>query len=264
MGSILNVISNCKDDLVSYSITLKSLHSIKDKIRLISVIKCKENFVEDFKKISEPFKNKILIFNADNGLYNALNIAIKNIDMKLPFICLHSGDLIFEKSKAFLIKLLSKPMSKKTIYLFNTYFFNLKDQNLEELSSNNDTFYEIRNLVRREPLNFFLRNIYLFFSYNNHQSIIYSPDMSYLKFNESVGLAADLLYNHYAYKKANKIYRYNKILSIFNKNGISSVSRKEEKIKSRLIILSKKPNIIFDQRFLKGFIAILIKKMLSN
>ena len=262
MKTLLNVVSNCKDNLLDYQITLNSLYSLKDQIRLISVIRCKENFIEDFKKLSEPFKNKILIFNSDNGLYNALNLGLKKIDKKLPFICLHSGDLIFEKNKDFLINLLSQKMSKNTIYLFNTYFFNLEEQNLKKLASNTRGTYTIKNLVRREPSNNIFRRIYLFFSYNNHQSIIYSPDMCNLEFNENVGLTADLLYNHKAYKNADRKIRFNKILSIFNKNGLSSTSPKEEKIKSRFLILFHHPSILLDQRFLKGLVAILLKKLI--
>ena len=259
MKNLLNIISNCKDDLIHYKITLNSIYSLKDQIRLISVIKCEENQVEDFNRLAEPFKNKVLIFNSDKGLYNALNLALKKIDKKLPFLCLHSGDLIFEKNKEFLVKLLSDPIPQSTIYLFNTYFFNLKDQNLKELVENRIFDNSLKNLIKREPSNFFLRKIYLFFSYNNHQSTIYSPDMYYLKFNEKVGFASDLLYNHNAYKKAKKIIRFNKTLSIFNKNGISSKSRKLEKIKSRFLILLNHPSIIFDQRFLKGLVVILLK-----
>ena len=262
LKTLLNVITNCKNNPLDYEITLNSLHSLKDKIRLISVIRCEENFVEDFKKLSEPFKNKSLIFNSDNGLYNALNIGIKKIDKKLPFICLHSGDLIFEKNKDFLINLLSQKMPKNTMYLFNTYFFNLKDQNLKKLATNTKEPYAIKNLVKREPSNNILRSIYLFFSYNNHQSIIYSPDICNLEFNENVGLTADLLYNHKAYKNADRKIRFNKILSIFNKNGLSSTAPKEEKIKSRFLILFHHPSILLDQRFLKGLIAILLKKLI--
>ncbi len=264
MKTLLNVISNCKDSPLDYEITLNSLYSLKDQIRLISVIRCEENFVEDFKRLSEPFKNKSLIFNSDNGLYNALNLGLKKIDKKLPFICLHSGDLILEKNKDFLINLLSQKMSKSTMYLFNTYFFNLRDQNLKKLVSNTKGTYAIKNFVKREPSNNILRWIYLFFSYNNHQSIIYSPDMCNLEFNENVGLAADLLYNHNAYRKSKRKIRFNKILSIFNKNGLSSTASKEEKIKSRFLILYNHPSIILDQRFLKGLIAILIKKIIEK
>ena len=80
MKPFLNVITNCKDNPLDYEITLNSLYSLKDQIRLISVIRCEENFIEYFKKLSEPFKNKSLIFNSDNGLYNALNLGLKNID----------------------------------------------------------------------------------------------------------------------------------------------------------------------------------------
>ena len=112
MTTLLNVISNCKDDLIYYSITLNSLNSIKDRIRLISVIRCEDNLIDDFKKVASPFKNKKIIFNSDNGLYNAINIGLREIDKKLPFLCLHSGDLLFDETKEFLIQLLNKPMSK--------------------------------------------------------------------------------------------------------------------------------------------------------
>ena len=264
MRTLLNVISNCKEDLVSYSITLNSLKDIRDNIRLISVIKCRLNDIEDFKREAEPFKNKKLIFNSDIGLYNAINIGINQIDKQLPFICLHSGDLLFDKNKKFLCNLLSKPMPKYSLYLFNTYVFNFNDQNLEDLKRKNKNSNYIKNLMKREPSNVFLRKIYLFFTYHIHQSIVYSPEMYSLRFNEDVGLVADLLYNHNAYKISKRIIRFDKFLSIFNKNGLSSMSLNKEKLKSRFLILSKYPFIIFDQRFLKGLIAIILKNIFSN
>ena len=98
MKPLLNVITNCKDNLIYYSITLNSLNSLKDRIRLISVIRCEDNLIDDFEKVALPFTNKKIIFNSDKGLYNALNIGLSQIDKNSPFICLHSGDLLFNKN----------------------------------------------------------------------------------------------------------------------------------------------------------------------
>ena len=264
LDSIINVITNCKDDIQSYSITLNSLYELKDKIKLISVIKCKEESINDFRKISERFSNTKIIFNKDNGLYNSINLALEELDKDLPFICLHSGDLLYNQNIPFLINLLSKPMQPKSLYLFSTYFFNIDEQNLDELSKPSKLFPKIKNLIKREPSNFILRKIYLFFSYNIHQSIIYSPDMHYLRFEENVGLASDILYNHKAYKKASKIIRLNKHLSIFNRNGLSSLAKSKEKLVSRFNIIAKFPFIVFDQRFIKGLIFNFIKSLLGK
>ena len=264
MKPLLNVISNCKDDLISYKITLNSLKSLKDRIRLISVIRCENNLIEDFKKVAAPFKNKKIIFNSDNGLYNAINIALDEVDNELPFLCLHSGDLLFNESKQLLEKLLKKPMFEYSLYLFSTYLFKLDNQNSKYLMEKPNNSVYVKNLIRREPENYILRRIYLFFTYNIHQSIIYSPEMSSLRFDENVGLAADILYNFKAYRISKKLIRLDTFLSIFNKNGLSSVSSIREKLKSRFLILSKSPMIFFDQRFFKGFISLFLKYLFMN
>ncbi len=263
MKPLLNIISNCKDDLNSYKITLNSLNSLKDRIRLVSVIRCKKDLIKDFKKAALPFKHKKIIFNSDSGLYNALNISMNLVDKNLPFLCLHSGDLLFDKNIPFLIELLSKPMSKYSMYLFSTYLFNIDYQNLKDLMEKPENSFYIKNFAPREPKNYFIRRIYLFFSYNLHQSIIYSPELNSLRFNENVGLAADILYNHKAYKISKKLVRFNKFLCFFNKNGLSSVSPIKEKIESRTLILFRNPTILFDQRFFKGCINITIKYLFN-
>ncbi len=264
MNTIINVITNCKEDIKSYSITLNSLYELRNKIKLISVIKCKEESIKDFIKVSEIFSYRKIIFNEDNGLYNSINLALEEIDKDLPFICLHAGDLIDYQSIPFIKNLLSKPMRPKSLYLFNTYFFNLNDQNFDKLIRPIKSSPKIKNLIKREPSNSILRKIFLFFYYNIHQSIIYSPEMNNLRFEENVGLAADILYNHKAYKRSHKIIRINKPLSIFNRNGVSSLAKSKEKLFSRINIILKYPYIIFDQRFLKGLIFIFIKLFIGK
>ena len=155
------------------------------------------------------FRNKILIYQTKNGIYNAMNLGIKKSTG--DYICVLNADDIFN-SNVIIEKVVKKILKNNecSIFLGNVVFFN--SENFKKISRNYSAKNFNKNLLKfgimpPHPGSFVKREIYL----------------KYGMYEESYKIAADFeFFLRIFYKNNNDFKKLNLLITRMKTGGISS------------------------------------------
>ena len=254
----LSVLSICKDSLKDFEYTLDSLLPISIYIELICVVRCQQNFFNDYLALLSNFPCFKISFNSDKSLYDAMNNCLMLKSASTPFLFLNSGDWLYSKSNSLLIQ------SASRIYPTNLICFESYSCATTPYSSNLTAVVSSSNFTLREPRSLFLKYIFRFLKFPCHQSILYGSAFSSLRFNIDSRISSDIFFNADAFRLSTSIFYIRSVLSIYNLEGISSTSSFSMRLSDRFKVLKSCPYYLFDSRILFGTSYLLLRFILNS
>jgi hypothetical protein len=250
------VLTICKDDFDGFSRTLQSIRPLHREIQLLCIVRCAGELKYLYEAQIAYFPFALAIFNQDSGLYNAMNLALDAKRQDLPYMFLNAGDFLPACSLQLFLSC-AKRIRSLDLFCFNTLVVDAKVVS--------GSVFDLELLVRenrgrmREPRSRFLSFLKRELMFPCHQSIIYGPGFSFLRFFEDSSYASDIFYNSNAFRASKAIFYSDRIMSCFDDSGVSSTLPPSARLRDRLKVIKMDPRYLLDRRISFGTLSLLLK-----
>lgn len=248
-GNLLSIITINYNNLFGLEKTFDSIFTQTDQAFEYIVIDGGSN--DGSKGLIEKHDSKIAhwVSEPDNGIYNAMNKGIKKATGEY-LLFLNSGDFLYDKN---VIKETFEIINKNDLY--HIYYGNLIINDDEVAYPNDINLYFLMNRSIPHPSTFIKKS--LFDNANNG------------KYREDYKIISDWIFFVYAYINQYQFYHLNKIITVFNPNGLSSVGENNSTERKHAMV-NLFPNFLQDiafsseMKFYKGSRAHQFVKFIIN